>query len=141
MERGRKKRNTVYKPSATYALGKPAPPVCPAPFTRHPHLPHPPPYSCLFSSSVFPVVIVVCLPTCFFISLHFLLPERIIFFILQSHYLSVLLYDRIFNYATFLPLFICSLLRLLPLSLSFSPWTHCGRAVWGRSREKGRRGP
>lgn len=38
----------------------------------------PPPL--LFTSSVFRSMIVVCLPTCFFISLHFLLPVHIIFF-------------------------------------------------------------
>lgn len=53
----------------------------------------PPPL--LFTSSVFRPMIVVCLPTCFFISLHFLLPVRIIFFFLFFNLITFLSFPMI----------------------------------------------
>lgn len=124
--RGRE-RNTVYKPSATYPQGREG--KGRGGGGRRVSASSPPSLFLCLSLAM----IVVCLLACFFICSYFLLPVHIIFFFLQSHYLSVSPYDRIFNYATVLPLYIS------PRS-SFPP-VHCGEALWGRSAEKSRRRP
>lgn len=102
--RGRK-RNTVYKPSATYPQGReggrgrdegagaPLPPSLP-----------------LFFLPLLCLSLYDCrLSTCLLFHLLLLSLARAHNLFLQSHYLSVFPYDRIFNYATVLPLYIFSL--------------------------------
>lgn len=90
----REGRNTVYKPSATYPQGKGG--VREPPLTRFPCVSLSL-YDCRLSTRLL-----------FHLLLLSLACAHNLF--LQSHYLSVSPYDRIFNYATVLPHSISSLL-------------------------------
>lgn len=122
--RGRE-RNTVYKPSATYPQGReggrrgggggstPLPP-------------------CLFLPLPLSLsMIVVCLLACFFI---------------RSHSLFSSAHNLFYNLITFLSFPMIEYLTMQQFShfisaLCLRLWVHCGRAWWGRSTEKSRRGP
>lgn len=121
----REGRNTVYKPSATYPQGREGEGGRSTPSSSQP-----PSFLC---PSLSLSMIVVCLLACFFICSYFLPPVHIIFFAIS---LPFCLFPMI-EYLTMqqFPHFISSLCLALPLSV------HCGRAVWGRSTEKSRRGP